>query len=38
MGPWPVYILAGAALGLLLFVALAVLARVVLSRPASGAA
>jgi uncharacterized membrane protein YwaF len=27
MGPWPVYILAGAALGLIMFVALAALAR-----------
>jgi hypothetical integral membrane protein (TIGR02206 family) len=35
LGPWPVYILAGAALGLLLFVALAALARAVL-RPDAG--
>jgi hypothetical integral membrane protein (TIGR02206 family) len=36
LGPWPVYILAGAALGLALFVALAALARAVLTptRPA----
>jgi hypothetical integral membrane protein (TIGR02206 family) len=32
MGPWPVYILAGAVLGLLLFVALAALARIVSPR------
>jgi hypothetical integral membrane protein (TIGR02206 family) len=38
MGPWPLYIVAGAALGLLLFVALAGLARAVLSRTGSGRA
>ena len=38
MGPWPLYIVAGAALGLLLFVALAWLARAVLSRTGSGRA
>jgi hypothetical integral membrane protein (TIGR02206 family) len=38
MGPWPLYILAGAALGLLLFVALAALARGVLSRTESAPA
>jgi hypothetical integral membrane protein (TIGR02206 family) len=32
LGPWPLYILAGAALALLLFIALAALARVVLRR------
>jgi uncharacterized membrane protein YwaF len=32
MGPWPVYILAGAVLGLLLFVALAAVARAVSPR------
>jgi hypothetical integral membrane protein (TIGR02206 family) len=38
MGPWPVYILTGAALGLVLFIALAALARVVLSGRGSGRA
>jgi len=38
MGPWPLYILAGAALGLLLFAALAALARRVLSGRGSGPA
>jgi hypothetical integral membrane protein (TIGR02206 family) len=33
MGPWPVYIAAGAALGLLLFVALAAIARIAVRRP-----
>jgi hypothetical integral membrane protein (TIGR02206 family) len=37
MGPWPVYIVAGAALGLLLFAALAALARSTGSGPASPA-
>jgi hypothetical integral membrane protein (TIGR02206 family) len=36
LGPWPVYILAGAALGLLLFVALAALARAVLRPRGTG--
>jgi hypothetical integral membrane protein (TIGR02206 family) len=35
LGPWPIYILAGALLGLLLFAVLAVLARAVLSRTGS---
>jgi hypothetical integral membrane protein (TIGR02206 family) len=38
LGPWPLYIVAGAALGLLLFVALAALARAVLSRTGSAPA
>jgi hypothetical integral membrane protein (TIGR02206 family) len=33
MGPWPVYIAAGAALGLLLFVALAAIARIAVRPP-----
>jgi hypothetical integral membrane protein (TIGR02206 family) len=33
MGPWPVYIAAGAALGLLLFVALAAIARIAVHPP-----
>jgi len=33
MGPWPVYIVAGAALGLVMFAALAALARLVARRP-----
>jgi hypothetical protein len=36
MGPWPVYILAGAALGLLMFVALAAAARLIRVPPGSG--
>jgi hypothetical integral membrane protein (TIGR02206 family) len=38
MGPWPVYIVTGAVLGLLLFVALAALARAVISRTGCGPA
>jgi uncharacterized membrane protein YwaF len=38
MGPWPVYILAGAALGLLMFVALAAAARLIRVPPGSGVA
>jgi hypothetical integral membrane protein (TIGR02206 family) len=34
MGPWPVYIVAGAALGLVMFLALGALARTVSPRPA----
>jgi hypothetical integral membrane protein (TIGR02206 family) len=36
MGPWPVYILAGALLGLILFLALAALARTLTARPLPG--
>jgi uncharacterized membrane protein YwaF len=36
MGPWPVYILAGALLALIMFLALAALARTVPARPLPG--
>jgi hypothetical integral membrane protein (TIGR02206 family) len=36
MGPWPLYIVAAAALGLILFVALAALARVTCAQPGAG--
>ena len=36
MGPWPVYIVVAAALGLLIFLALAACARVVAPRSAPG--
>ncbi|HSD80666.1 MAG TPA: hypothetical protein VLB47_08395, partial [Solirubrobacteraceae bacterium] len=36
MGPWPVYIVAGAALGLAIFVALAALARATAPRSPAG--
>jgi uncharacterized membrane protein YwaF len=36
MGPWPVYILVGAALGLVMFLALAALARPISPRSSSG--
>jgi hypothetical integral membrane protein (TIGR02206 family) len=38
MGPWPVYILAAAALGLLMFLALAALARLISPRTVTGQA
>lgn len=37
MGPWPAYILSAAALGMVLFLALAATARLITPRPASGA-
>jgi uncharacterized membrane protein YwaF len=36
MGPWPVYILAGALLGLVMFLALAALARLISARSPPG--